>query len=214
MSPSSFTWSSSPAEHLGLAALRLERDLVVLMVGTLSEAAAATLDSLLAALPPALTPAFGSNTWRRKDNRFICTEKKRTPKRIHSRLLLWVSHSCLLLWSFHNRLLLWVSRSRLLLWLSHSRLLLWASHSRLLLWTHLIFFLLLFFDRFVLLSILVTSAPCFFLLRFSTSWRICFVLILFVFWAPKYWNMMYCYSFKVIRVPRTSLELCEVTTIA
>ena len=89
MSPSHFTWSSPPAEHLGLAALRLERDLVVLMVGTLSEAAAATLDSL----PPALTPAFGSNTWRRKDNRFICTEKKRRPKRIQSRLLLWVSHS-------------------------------------------------------------------------------------------------------------------------
>ena len=101
MSPSPFTWSSPPAEHLGLAALRLERDIVVLMVGTLSEAAAATLDSLLAALPPALTPALGSNTWRRKDNRrFICTEKKRTPNRIHSRLLLWVSHKKL----FNERL--------------------------------------------------------------------------------------------------------------
>ena len=55
MSHSYFTWSSPPAEHLGLAALRLERDLVVLMVGTLSEAAAATLGSLL-------PPGFGSNT--------------------------------------------------------------------------------------------------------------------------------------------------------
>ena len=63
MSLSPFTWSSPPAEHLGLAALRLERDLVVLMVGTLSEVAATTLlGSLLSALPPALPPAFGSNT--------------------------------------------------------------------------------------------------------------------------------------------------------